>query len=93
MWTHLKYYRDSADPAGAPSGLANASSAALFTEPLINSSQLLPRWQQGAVAWVKPQEALAQVGAMTGLGLRLGLGLALALDPYPSLTLTLTLTL
>ena len=65
MWTHLKYYRDSADPGGAPGGLANASSAALFTEPLINSSQLLPRWQQGAVAWMKPQEALAQVGAMT----------------------------
>ena len=72
MWTHLKYYRDSADPAGAPGGMASASSAALFTEPLINSSQLLPRWQQGAVAWMKPQEALAQVGAMTGLGLRLG---------------------
>ena len=50
MWTHLKYYRDAADQGGGPGGLvgANASSAALFTEPLINSSQLLPRWQQGA---------------------------------------------
>jgi len=67
MWTHLKYYRDAADQGGGPGGPmgANASSAALFTEPLINSSQLLPRWQQGTIAWMKPQEALAQVGAMT----------------------------
>ena len=50
MWTHLKYYRDAADQACGPDGLmgANPSSATLFTEPLINSSQLLPRWQQGA---------------------------------------------
>jgi len=65
MWTNLKYYRDAGEGMGSAAWAPAASSAALFTEPLINSSQLLPRWSQGTIAWMKPQEALAQVGAMT----------------------------
>ena len=60
MWTNLKYYRDAGEGMGSAAWAPAASSAALFTEPLINSSQLLPRWQQGTIAWMKPQEALAQ---------------------------------
>lgn len=65
MWTHLKYYRDAADQNAASGPLGNSSNAALFTEPLISSCQLLPRWQQGQIAWMRPQDALSQIGAMT----------------------------
>ena len=54
VWAR-RYYRDSFEQGGE-AGLAHPSGAQ-YAEPLMSSSQLLPRWQNGKVSWMTPQEA------------------------------------
>ena len=68
MWNSLKFYREAAEQDA--SGMPPPSGAQRYTDGLLNSSQLLPRWQKGKVSWVMPQEAIAQVlgsGALNAL--------------------------
>ena len=72
IWTFLKYYRDSSEQlhaAGAVGAVGAAGGGAAYVgqqhaEPLLQSTQLLPRWQDGKISWLPPHEALAQVYAM-----------------------------
>jgi len=70
IWTYLKYYRDSMDQAvmgGAQSHQPGTGGLCqkLYVEPLLQSSQLLPRWKDGQIAWVTPREALSQLHELT----------------------------
>ena len=72
IWTFLKSYRDSSEQlhaAGAVGAVGAAGGGAAYVgqqhaEPLLQSTQLLPRWQDGKISWLPPHEALAQVYAM-----------------------------
>lgn len=72
MWTYLKYYRSSMDGAGpgsAPMSLWGAGGLCqtLYVEPLLQSSQLLPRLKDGQIAWIPPRDALAQLRELTAV--------------------------
>jgi hypothetical protein len=72
MWTYLKYYRSSMDGAGsgsAPMSLWGTGGLCqtLYVEPLLQSTQLLPRLKDGQIAWIPPREALAQLRELTAV--------------------------
>ena len=81
MWTYLKYYRDSSEQASSCRPALETTGGlcqALYVEPLMQSSQLLPRWQNGKVSWVPPRDALEQLNTLTagtdGISNSVGLG-------------------
>ncbi|EOD22490.1 hypothetical protein EMIHUDRAFT_454354 [Emiliania huxleyi CCMP1516] len=57
MWAYLKDYRDAVDHNSAAGASQQANTQApglcqaLYVEPLLKSSQLLPRWKDGRVEW------------------------------------------
>jgi hypothetical protein len=72
MWTYLKYYRSSMDGAGsgsAPMSLWGTGGLCqtLYVEPLLQSSQLLPRLKDGQISWIPPRDALAQLRELTAV--------------------------
>jgi len=72
MWTYLKYYRDSLEPGALNAGTYSA----LYVEPLLQSSQLLPCWRDGKISWVPPREALAQLQLLNQAGAGVGADIA-----------------
>mmetsp|Transcript_51341 Transcript_51341/g.85140 ORF Transcript_51341/g.85140 Transcript_51341/m.85140 type:complete len:466 (-) Transcript_51341:156-1553(-) len=68
IWTYLKYYRDSGECTTINGGnlqMTGGLCHALYVEPLLQCSQLLPRWQNGKISWVPPRDALAQLHSLT----------------------------
>jgi len=71
MWTYLKYYRESYSETSSLNGdgsqMTGGLCQALYVEPLLESTQLLPCWQNGKVSWVPPRDALKQLQELTSV--------------------------
>ena len=64
VWTYLKFFREMSSMGGIGQSSHSAAAGAMsFSSELSQSSQLVPRWVDGRVAWVPAQDALAQVQA------------------------------